>query len=135
MYLVILSTIATILFILLDLVWFYFMSGFFKTEIGSIARLTPDGKWDIRLAPAIMVYVIMGIGLVSFVYLNATSFLSALLLGGLLGFVGYGLYDLTNLATLSAWTAKFTLVDMAWGTFLCGAVSVAIYFIGKSFFA
>lgn len=135
MHLVILSAIATILFIILDLVWFYFMSGFFKTEIGSIARLTPEGKWDIRLAPAIMVYVIMGIGLVTFVYLNAASFLSAFLLGSLLGFVGYGLYDLTNLATLSAWTAKFTMVDVAWGTFLCGIVAVLVYFIGKSFFA
>jgi uncharacterized membrane protein len=132
MHLTIISILAAVLFILLDLVWFYFVSSFFKDEIGSIARLTPEGKWDVRLAPAIMAYVLMGVGVAAFVYLNATSLLSAALLGGLFGLIGYGLYDLTNLATLSDWTIRFTIVDMVWGTFLCATVSGSVYLIAKN---
>jgi uncharacterized membrane protein len=134
MHLTIVSVLAAVLFILLDLVWFYFVSGFFKDEIGSIARLTPEGKWDVRLAPAIMAYVLMGVGVAAFVYLNAASLLSAVLLGALFGLVGYGLYDLTNLATLSDWTVRFTIVDIMWGTFLCATVSGAVYLIAKHLF-
>jgi uncharacterized membrane protein len=42
----------------------------------------------------------------------------------------YGLYDLTNYATLKGYTLEMTVVDMAWGTFLCGtAASVTSYLL------
>ena len=40
--------------------------------------------------------------------------------------VAYGVYDLTNLATLRQWPVKLALVDTAWGTFastLAGGVA------------
>ncbi len=135
MYFVILSLIAMVLFVTLDFIWFYFAGSFFKSEIGSIARLTAEGEWNVLYLPAIVAYVLMGIGIVAFVYLNAGSVLVAFLLGGLFGLVGYGLYDMTNLATLSDWTIRFAVVDMIWGTFLCGTVSAAVYLIGKSLFS
>jgi uncharacterized membrane protein len=134
MQFIILSLIAMVLFIALDFVWFYFAGNFFKSEIGSIARLTAAGDWNVRYLPAIIAYVLMGAGIVAFVYLHAGNLTAAFLLGALFGLVGYGLYDMTNLATLSDWTTRFAMVDMVWGTLLCGTVSAIVYLIGKSFF-
>ena len=120
-----------LLFIVIDLLWFQFASGFFKSQIGSIARLTESGAWNVRIVPALLVYVLMAIGVLVFVLPHAASLPHAIALGALFGLVGYGLYDLTNLATLSAWTVKFAVVDMAWGTFLCACVSGAGYWLSR----
>ena len=120
---------ATVMFLLLDLIWFSVAGNFFKGEIGNIARLTADGAWNVRYIPALIVYLLMAVGLFAFVLPQATSITSALLLGALFGCIGYGLYDLTNLATLGAWTVRFVIVDMLWGTVLCGTVSAILFAI------
>jgi uncharacterized membrane protein len=122
---------GVLMFIVLDILWFQVMGDFLRGEVGSIARLNINGGWDIRLGAALLVYVLMGIGTVVFVLPRAESVRTALLFGGLFGFVSYGLYDFTNLATLAAWTVPFVAVDMAWGTFVSGAVSVALFAISK----
>lgn len=121
--------LSAVLFVVLDLIWFSVAGNFFKSEIGQIARLKVNGSWDVNLLPAVLVYLIMGLGMAVFVYPNSNDLLSAILFGGLLGLVGYGLYDLTNLATLKDWTVRFSAVDMAWGVFLCATVSAIVYLV------
>ncbi|HEY8579770.1 MAG TPA: DUF2177 family protein, partial [Beijerinckiaceae bacterium] len=53
---------------------------------------------------------------------------TALLYGAMLGLVAYGTYDLTNHATLKAWTTTLTVVDMSWGATLT-ALSAVIGFL------
>lgn len=132
MNLIILGAAALVVFIVLDLIWFSLAGDFFKKEIGSIARLTSVGDWNVLYLPALLAYALMSVGIVAFVYLNAASLTNAFLLGALFGLISYGLYDMTNLATLSAWTWRFALVDMFWGAFLCGAVGTMVYYIGKN---
>lgn len=122
---------AFILFIILDLAWFSFAGDFFKAQIGSIARLSADGVWHVRYLPAALVYVFMAIGIVVFVLPNAESLSMAILLGGLFGLVTYGMYDMTNLATLRAWTYTFAIADMTWGTFLSATISGITYFLSR----
>jgi uncharacterized membrane protein len=122
-------------FIVLDLVWFSLAGGFFKGEIGSIARLAPDGSWDVRIGVAALAYFLMAIGLVVFVLPRATSLGAALGFGALFGFVSFGIYDLTNLATLSAWTWRFVLVDMSWGTSVNAAVAAITWWVGRPSFS
>jgi uncharacterized membrane protein len=45
-------------------------------------------------------------------------------------FFTYMTYDLTNLATLQGWSVTLAVVDIAWGTLLCGIVATASYLIG-----
>lgn len=134
MQMIILAGIAVFLFVLFDFIWFYFAGSFFKSEISNIARLTDAGEWDVRYLPAALVYLLMSAGLVVFVYPMATSVITAFALGALFGLVGYGLYDLTNLATLADWTVRFAIVDILWGTLLCGTVSAALYVIARTWF-
>jgi len=120
-----------VLFVALDLIWFKFSGSFFKGEVSSIARLNADGSWDVRLVPAILVYLVMSVGIVWFVLPQVNSVTSALVWGGLFGLVMYGIYDFTNLATLSAWTTKFVVVDILWGTVLCATVTTITYYLLK----
>ncbi|MCB9818683.1 DUF2177 family protein [Candidatus Nomurabacteria bacterium] len=134
MQIVILTIVGAVLFIILDFIWFYFAGNFFKSEIGSIARLTPEGDWNVRYLPALLAYLLMGVGVSVLVYPHTLGLGTAFLYGALFGLIGYGLYDLTNLATLSDWTVHFVVVDMIWGTLLCGTVSSVIYLIAKAWF-
>jgi uncharacterized membrane protein len=127
-----LMIVAAVLFVVLDFVWFYFAGNFFRSEISGIARLTDTGEWNVRYLPAALVYVLMSIGIVVFVYPLASSVATAFAFGALFGLVGYGLYDLTNLATLTDWTVRLAVIDILWGSFLCGTVSTMIFLVVRS---
>jgi uncharacterized membrane protein len=47
--------------------------------------------------------------------LKSANRMTALIFGLVFGFIGYITYDLTNLATLNAWTVKLAVMDTAWG--------------------
>jgi len=129
---IMLMIVAAVLFVVLDFVWFYFAGNFFRSEISGIARLTDTGEWNVRYLPAALVYVLMSIGIVVFVYPLASSVATAFAFGALFGLVGYGLYDLTNLATLTDWTVRLAVIDILWGSFLCGTVSTMIFLVVRS---
>jgi uncharacterized membrane protein len=83
---------------------------------------------------AILFYLVFVVGLIVFVItpaLEKNSWVMALLLGALFGFITYATYDLTNLATIKDWPIIVTIIDLVWGTFLAAAVSVVSYFIAS----
>ena len=85
--------------------------------------------------PALIFYPLYGFGVFMFVIKpaldNSTSLLSVFLLGALFGIIAYATYNLTNLVTLKDWPIKSVLVDIAWGGFVTGAVSVISFLIVK----
>ena len=44
--------------------------------------------------------------------LQSQSWVTALILGSLLGVIAYGTYDMTNLATLRGWPVALSAVDL-----------------------
>lgn len=77
----------------------------------------------LRLGPAALFYLVYVGGLLWFVSLPALKEgapLQALLAGALLGFLCYGTYEMTNYATLQAWSLHQVVTDLAWGTALTG---------------
>ena len=121
--------IALPVFFAIDIIWLAFVAKkFYNRHLGHLMR--PDVNW---FAAGIF-YVIFLCGLVAFVIspaLEKRSLLNAILFGALFGLVTYATYDLTNLATLKDWPVVVTVVDMAWGTVLSVAVSLAGYLAGK----
>lgn len=65
--------------------------------------------------------------------MEKNSWVFALLVGMLFGFITYSTYDLTNLATLKDWPLKITIIDLIWGSSLGGLVSTVTFFIAKRF--
>lgn len=115
-------------FLALDLVWIGIVANqFYKRELAGLARM--DGEnFAIRLGPALVLYPLIILGLQLFVLPRAEAGhpLSAALWGGLFGLVGYGIYDLTNYATLTQFTLRMTVVDMCWGFVLSAVTSAAM---------
>jgi uncharacterized membrane protein len=97
---------------------------FYKAQIGHL--MTDTIRWPVAIA----FYLIFLVGLLIFVLmpaLEARSFVHAVVYGALFGFFTYATYDLTNWATLRDWPMLVSIVDIAWGTVLTGAVSGITY--------
>jgi len=106
--------VALVSFGILDGLWLgVLMGGFYKTQLSLIARMSGD-----RLAPlwgpALFVYVLLAFGIVAFVVPRNYGEVS-IVRGALFGLVVYGVYDLTNLATLRSWSVALTVIDILWG--------------------
>jgi len=104
------------------------MKDFYAHEIGVLTRRNGQTLAP-RWVPALLVYLLIPAGLVLFVrplLAEQTSLGQVFAWGALFGLVLYGVYDFTNLAVLDKWTLRVTLVDLAWGTFLCGAGSLIL---------
>ena len=114
-------------FFVIDLIWLLVMnSRFYKVQLSEL--MAEKVKW----IPAILFYLLFIVGVLLLVVLPAVdhgTWLSALLLGGLLGMISYGTYDLTNLASIRNWPLKVSIVDIIWGTVLSAVVTTASFFI------
>jgi uncharacterized membrane protein len=84
----------------------------------------------VRLAPAIVFYLLYPIGIEIFALIPALrtgSIGHAGVYGALFGLFAYATYDLTNAATLRQWTTQITLADMAWGAVAtCLSATIAV---------
>lgn len=85
-----------------------------------------------NLGIALVFYLVYIVGVVVLAVnpaLEKGQWTTAILYGGLLGFVAYGTYDITNLATLKSWPNIVAIVDMVWGTVLTASVATIAYFV------
>ncbi len=108
----------------LDMLWLGVIAkSWYRNSLGGLLRsnganLTPN--WP----AAFLVYLAIVMGVVMFVLPKAGNSLSVgFCWGALFGAVTYGIYDFTNFSILAGWPLSITLLDFAWGMFLCGSVS------------
>ena len=109
----------------LDALWLgWLMKDFVRERLGPLMLEVP------RFGVAAAFYLLFAVGVLLFAVrpsLESGSIGRAAFTGALLGFFCYMTYDLSNLATLKNWSAQFSAVDIAWGTFV-GAVAAATGF-------
>ncbi len=107
-------TLAALFFLAMDAVWLSLMTPrLYLPLIGSLLRQPFD------MVAAVLFYIVYVSGMVGLAIapaLQARSIGQAAFRGGMLGFVAYATYDLTNQATLQGWSWTITLADLAWGT-------------------
>jgi uncharacterized membrane protein len=122
------------LFLLIDFLWLgVLMAGFYKTELGPLARIV-DGALRPVLWAAAVVYVLIPLGLVLFVLPKVSteaSLLSALGWGFVYGIVLYAVYEFTNYSLLQRWPLRMALVDIVWGGVICSVVSAVAVLIDR----
>ncbi len=112
-------------FLALDAIWLTTMvPRLYKPAMGDLAA---D---PFQPAPAVVFYLIYAAGLAYFAIqpaLSSGKWSTALISGAALGFVAYATYDLTNQATIRAWPAVITVVDLTWGTIASGLAALISY--------
>ena len=114
---------VTTIFLFIDIIWLsQSFSYIYQPNIGELLRE------NIIIFPAILFYIIYPLGatiLVALPSLEKVLLKTIFINGFVLGFIAYGTYNLTNMATLEGWSAKVVIIDMIWGGFLT-AVSVLL---------
>jgi uncharacterized membrane protein len=123
--------LTALVFFAIDLAWLGLVArNMYSRHIGHL--MSSQVNW----VAAGVFYLAFIVGILVFaVYpsVDKDSLLRAMVLGVLFGFFTYSTYDLTNLATLRDWPLSVTIVDIAWGMVLTGAVSAVGFFIVKAF--
>lgn len=113
----------------LDAVWLGLLMGStYRLYLGDLMLASP------RLIPAALFYLLYSAGLLVFGImpaLRAQSWRQAGCLCGLLGLVAYGTYDLSNLATLKAWSPVLAAIDICWGMALSCIAGMLAYVVAK----
>ncbi|MGM0446002.1 MAG: DUF2177 family protein [Bacillota bacterium] len=119
--------LAFLVFIIIDSIWLGLITKkLYRKQIGFLLKENFDMK------VALVFYLVFIVGLVFFVLNNAIinqSWQYALFAGMFYGFITYATYDITNLATIKDWPVMLTVIDIIWGSLLCGATSIITYFI------
>jgi|SRR6056297_1377590 len=117
--------ISFIVFFIIDMLWLGIIAkSFYRNQIGHLL------KDSFNFPVALGFYLIFVAGLFFFVTNRAVIYSSwqyALFVGIFFGFITYGTYDLTNLATLEDWPVKLVIVDILWGGILCGLTSLVSF--------
>ncbi|MFN3231205.1 MAG: DUF2177 family protein [Alphaproteobacteria bacterium] len=111
-----LYVVTMIVFLGVDALWLkYVMNPLFQAHIGDL--MAPE----LRLWVAGLFYLFYIAGIIYFAQLpglRSGSMQLVLINGAILGFLAYGTYEATNMATLRGWSWSMVAVDVAWGTFL-----------------
>ena len=103
--------LATLIVLLpIDFIFLGFVArGFFASQVG-------DMLGSVRLAPAILFYLLYVAGILVFVNAQADATVrSTLLYGALFGLFCYATFELTALSLLKHWTWAVVVVDVSWG--------------------
>ena len=121
---------TTMIFLLIDIVWLsQAVPYFYQPNIGDLLREDPI------ILIAALFYLIYPIGVNILVVIPALEgrFIKKVFFNGFIfGFVAYGTYNLTNMATLTGWSIHVVLVDMLWGGILtASSATFAVYYTRK----
>lgn len=109
-----------LLFCLLDYLWLGNIGkSLYIDNLGNLLLI--KGKTiNPRLIPAAIVYLLFAVMLWMIILpLADFNIAKSFYYGALVGFVIYGIYDMTNLAVLKDWTLFIAIADWFWGIFLC----------------
>jgi len=115
-----LFAVALVTILMLDALWLgVLMRRFYSSRFAAIGRMSGGSMSPIWPAAA-LVYVLLAVGVVGLALPQASGNVAqGAAWGALLGGVVYGVYNLTNHATLAGWSPAVTAVDLTWGTALC----------------
>ena len=112
---------ALLAFLVIDGLWLGVVAkSFYGNQLGEFLRDRP------LVLPAVAFYLVYTAGLVFLAVRPGqpdVSLASVALYGGIVGLVGYGTYNMTNLATLRDWPWLLGVVDMTWGAVLSASVA------------
>ncbi len=114
---------AVVAFLIIDGIWLGLVAkNFYADHLGDLLRK------NFLVLPGALFYLAYTAGLVFLAVRPGQPDLSlanVAFYGAVVGFLAYGTYDMTNLATLRDWPVIVSVVDLMWGTVLSASVATA----------
>ena len=127
--LIIATLIASIIFLIVDVIWLSFATkSFYRPLIGNLLADKPV-MWA-----AALFYILYVFGMSLIVIqpcIDSDSIFKTIYTGFVFGLVAYGTYNLTNMAVLNGWSPTVTFVDMFWGGTLTAFSATTGLYIAK----
>ena len=99
--------IGLIVYLFLDILWIYFNSKMYLTNIENIQ----NKSFKLNVYAAIITYIIISLYLIFLIYNNFS-----LIICVLISFFIYSIYNLTNLSTFENYSIKIVIIDTIWGS-------------------
>ncbi len=121
-----LAAVAVIM-LLMDAGWLTYRAAYHRQVFAALQ----GSPLQLRIPAAVATYALMIAGVWFFAVRPACTVSGAAGRGAAIGLLMYGVYDLTNYATLSRYPTAYALSDMAWGTFLCAVVAAGAFTAAK----
>ncbi|HPF47704.1 MAG TPA: DUF2177 family protein [Emcibacteraceae bacterium] len=117
--------VTAVVFLVIDYIWLGFlMKDYFQSQLSHLMAE------NVNLSIAALFYLFYAAGVV-FLCINPAiesgEWTKALINGAILGFLAYGTYDITNMATLREWPVMMSVIDVTWGTALTAFSAVMGY--------
>ena len=124
---------VSIIFLIIDIIWLSItVKSLYRPALGDLLNDKPV-MWA-----AALFYIIYMLGLTLIILkpaIDNDSIIQAIWTGAVFGFVAYGTYNLTNMATVKNWSTSIVWIDMMWGGILTGFSSAAGIYLTKVFFS
>jgi len=115
--------VTAVVYLTIDIAYLSSKTAYFNKYFSKVQK----SPLKFNKIPAIASYTLLVIGIYYFIIREKKNLIHAFLLGIFV----YGVYDLTNLATLSNWTLEFTIKDTLWGGIVFTFSTFIIYEILK----
>lgn len=123
--------LGLITFVIVDLVWLGFlMRDFYAKQLAGKLRMA-NGAMAPQWPAAVCTWFLLVLGIYLFVLPQSSSLMQAIGFGALYGFIVYGVYDLSNYATLAGWPLEVVVADMLWGCVLNGLIAGVMYYFSN----
>lgn len=126
--------LGLVMFLVADAIFLgFFVKNFWKRELGLSMRDNITLKS--MLIPGLIVYALLALGIILFVLprtLEASN-LMTFFLGLVFGMIVYGVYDMTNYIIITNYTLRLALMDIVWGSFISGIVSLILKILSSKY--
>ena len=117
-------SIVTFLVLTIDFIWIKLVM---LDQYNSLIYNVQNRSLSLRLIPTMLSYITIILPIVLFVIPKLTKqrrVLDALVYGGIMGFLMYGMFSFTNYALIENWSVTVVLLDTIWGAILYSLVSL-----------
>lgn len=124
----------TIIILFLDILWIYFNYNNYDKTVQKIQ----GSSIKLNMTAGILCYLLLFVSLVYYaipmieyqIKVNKyKKWEACLIYGGGLGFIIYGVYNLTTLSILKNHNWQISILDMLWGTFLYSLVTLIYFYL------
>jgi uncharacterized membrane protein len=120
--------VVLVVFLALDLpMILYINKEMYQSQLKKINKRRKVNKVRM-ISAAVITYLLLAVGIYYFGVKQKSVYS-----GALFGLVVYGVYNFTNLATISKFGVKESVIDTAWGTILCALVTYIVLVINQYF--